>query len=555
MSINVSKQKREELLRKIDELQEFIAATAEGEKTGKFLSYLDEIAGSVRKQKYGLVFEEHRENIQEILKSHVPYLREERELRICSGSGKENFLIEGDNLASLTLLLKTHKEKIDLIIIDPPYNRGKNDFIYDDDYVDANDTFQHSKWASFMHSRLVLARKLLSPGGYIFLDIDDNELTTLKMICDDVFREQNFVGMYMWEKTSTAPALSKKVRKKLEYILCYAKALDSAHQFSQGTIDGDDAPLLNAGNGIKTLTFPPGSVRFKIKDGIYKPSSGTKIRLEKPVEVKNGTNATELVATGEYKWVQETVNREIEEGTYFLIKSGKFSIRYQRTGKLAHKTPQNFLNSELGVGTNEEAEKELKALQLPKFDYPKPVSLYTFLIDMINREKDITVLDFFAGSGTTGHAVMKKNKEDGGTRNFILCTNNEGNLCRDITYERLKRAIAKEQYEENLSYMKVEYLPVKDQMYYEYADELLMHIRELAELERECKLEDTEAAVLILEQEEADVFFDDTASLEKCRGLYLGMDVLLSARQEALIDRYGIHVYMVPEYYYGEVGE
>ncbi len=229
-----------------------------------------------------------------------------------------------------------------------------------------------------MHSRLVLARKLLKPEGYIFLNIDENELTTLKMLCDQVFQEQNFVGIYLWEKTSTPPALSKKGQKKLEYILCYAKSLDSRHQFSQGTIDGDDAPLLNTGNVVRTLTFPAGSVRFKIKDGIYKPKAGMKIQLEQPVEVKDGVNITPLVASGEYKWVQETLEKEMQEGTYFLVKTGKFSIRYQRTGQLSHKTPQNLLNASLGVGTNEDAQKELKALALPQFDYPKPSSLYAF---------------------------------------------------------------------------------------------------------------------------------------------------------------------------------
>lgn len=547
MSINVSKQKREELLGKIKELQEFVAATSEGETTGKFVSYLDEIARNIKKQRYGLIFEEHQEKIQEILKTHVPYLVDEKELRICNGNGKENFLIEGDNFASLSLLLKTHKEKIDLIIIDPPYNRGKTDFIYDDDYVDTNDTFKHSKWASFMYSRLVLARKLLSPEGYIFLNIDDNELTTLKMLCDDVFREQNFVGMYMWEKTSTAPALSKKVRKKLEYILCYAKSLDTKHQFSQGTIDGDDAPLLNTGNGVKTLTFPPGSVQFRIPDGIYEPADDTKIKLEQPVEVRDGVNVTELVASGEYKWVQNTLDKEIAAGTYFLIKSKKLSIRYQRTGQLAHKTPQNLLNSDLGVGTNEAAEKELKALKLPKFDYPKPTSLYTFLIDMVNRHKDITVLDFFAGSGTTGHAVLKKNKEDGGTRNFILCTNNEGNVCREITYERLKRCMENEGFEANLSYLKVEYLPTDGLMYYEYADELLEHIQELVELETECKLDSHSRAAVVLDEE--------TEIPKQCKELYLGIDVMLTAEQEAMIDEHNIRVHMIPEYYYRETEE
>ena len=283
-----------------------------------------------------MVFERHLEHVEEKLRSHVPYLEEEKELRISRGK-RSNYLIEGDNLAALTLLQKTHREQIDLCIIDPRITGEKNDFIYDDDYVDTNDAFRHSKWASFMHSRLVLARKLLKPEGYIFLNIDENELTTLKMLCDQVFQEQNFVGIYLWEKTSTPPALSKKVRKKLEYILCYAKVTG----FPASVFTGNDrrrrCSAAEYGKCCEDTDISSGSVRFKIKDGIYKPKAGMKIQLEQPVEVKDGVNITPLVASGEYKWVQETLEKEMQEGTYFLVKTGKFSIRYQRTGQLSHK--------------------------------------------------------------------------------------------------------------------------------------------------------------------------------------------------------------------------
>lgn len=552
MSVNISREKREEQLRMLETLRCHIASEDQGEQTGKLLSYINEIEKGIKEKKFGLTFEHHREKIQEVLQTHIPWLEEEKGLRI-NGEDPCHFLMEGDNLASLQLLLKTHREKIDLIIIDPPYNRGKNDFIYDDDYVDTSDDFRHSKWASFMEIRLRLARRLLKPEGYIFINIDDNELTTLKMVCDEIFREQNFVGMYMWEKTSTAPALSRKVRKKLEYILCYGKRLDSSHQFSQGAIDGDDAPLLNSGNGKKTLTFPPGSVRFRIKDGIYRPHDSRKIHLEQPVEVKGGVNITPLVATGEYKWVQETLEREIAEGTYFLVKSKLFSIRYQRTGKMVHKTPQNLLNGELGVGTNEEAQKELKALGLPPFDYPKPTSLYTFLINMINRDKDITVLDFFAGSGTTGHAVLRQNKEDGGRRRFILCTNNQGGVCREIAWERLRKVMEQEQGCGSLTYLKVNYLPVEGRMYYEYADELASHVRELIQLEWGQIPEKNEQALLLLTQEETDRYLTKESCPMHCRMVYLGGDVLLTGAQEALVRERNIEVVTVPEYFYSEL--
>lgn len=458
--MNIAKAHREELLSKLNIIRSFIAENSALEKNEVIQKYLDEIEQEINEKKYGLFFEKHSEYIDEVLKENIPIPIEEPDLYINNG-GKVNFIIEGDNLASLNILERTHKEKVDLIIIDPPYNRGKNDFRYDDDYINANDLFPHSRWLSFMEKRLVSARKLLDKDGYILINIDENELAQLKLLCDEIFGESNFVGIYMWEKTSTPPALSKKIRKKLEYILCYAKVLDASHQFSQGIIDGGDAPLLNTGNEIKTLTFPKKSVKFNIPDGVYNTLQKKKVSLLKPVIVKDGLNENELKLRGEFKWVQSTLDKEIEEGTYFIIKSKSFSIRYQRINIKKVKTPQNLLNSELRIGTNESAAKELKALKLPMFDYSKPVSLYSFIIKMVNRDKNMIVLDFFAGSGTTGDAVLQVNRELNKEHQFILCTDNQDNICRGTTYERIKRVIANENYEASLKYLKVDFIPVK----------------------------------------------------------------------------------------------
>lgn len=161
MSTNISKQKREDLLAKIKEIRTFISAAPQDENTGNLLSYLSDLEKDVNGKKYGLVFEEHREEIDEVLDTHTPVLTEEKDLFIDNG-GQMNFLIEGDNLASLKLLEKTHKGKIDLIYIDPPYNTGKKDFRYDDTFVEQEDAFRHSKWVSFINKRFNLARKLLS---------------------------------------------------------------------------------------------------------------------------------------------------------------------------------------------------------------------------------------------------------------------------------------------------------------------------------------------------------------------------------------------------------
>ena len=193
MSTNISKQKREDLLAKIKEIRNYIAAAPQDENTGNLLSYLSELEKDVNGKKCGLVFEEHREEIDEVLDNNTPVLTEDTGMFIDNG-GQMNFLIEGDNLASLKLLEKTHKGKIDLIYIDPPYNTGTKDFVYDDTFVDTTDGFNHSKWLSFMKQRLTLSKKLLAPYGTIFMSIDDNEFSQLKLLCDVVFGASNCVG-------------------------------------------------------------------------------------------------------------------------------------------------------------------------------------------------------------------------------------------------------------------------------------------------------------------------------------------------------------------------
>lgn len=179
-------------MNKIKEIRTFIASAPQDENTGNLLSYLSDLEKDVNGKKYGLVFEEHREEIDEVLDTHTPVLTEEEDLFIDNGE-QMNFLIEGDNLASLKLLEKTHKGKIDLIYIDPPYNTGNKDFIYDDVFVDKSDSFIHSKWLSFMSARLKIARKLLAPQGALIISIGYQEVHNLNLLCQDIFFDRQNV--------------------------------------------------------------------------------------------------------------------------------------------------------------------------------------------------------------------------------------------------------------------------------------------------------------------------------------------------------------------------
>lgn len=194
MGTNISKLKRDDLLNKINEIHTYIANAPQDENTGKLLTYLSELEKDVNGKKYGLVFEEHREEIDDILENNIPVLTEKKDLLIDNG-GEMNFLIEGDNLASLKLLEKTHRGSIDLVYIDPPYNTKKKDFVYDDRRISENDTYKHSLWLSFMNVRLKSLKELLSKKGIIFISIDDNEQANLKLLCDEIFGYQNFIAM------------------------------------------------------------------------------------------------------------------------------------------------------------------------------------------------------------------------------------------------------------------------------------------------------------------------------------------------------------------------
>lgn len=226
MSINISKKKRDDLLDKIKEIRKYIASAPQDENTGNLLLYLNQIEKDINGKKYGLVFEEHREKINDILDTHAPVLEEDKELFIDKGNGKMNFLIEGDNLSALKLLEKTHKGKIDVIYIDPPYNTGAKDFIYDDTFVETTDGFNHSKWLSFMNSRLKIAKMLLKTSGVIFLSIDDNEMAQLKLLCEEIFGANNFVGVILWKKKTNGNNMGW-LSPVHDYILCFSKSIDN----------------------------------------------------------------------------------------------------------------------------------------------------------------------------------------------------------------------------------------------------------------------------------------------------------------------------------------
>ena len=573
---NISKQKRDDLIEKIGQIRAFISAAPQDENTGNLLTYLSELEKDVRGKKYGLIFEEHREEIDEVLSTHTPVLTEDGSLFIDNG-GEMNFLIEGDNLASLQLLEKTHKGKIDLIYIDPPYNTGNQDFIYDDCYVDTEDGFRHSKWISFMTKRLSIARSLLTEKGVIFIQISDIELAQLRILCDRVFGEENFLNIISVNMKNIAGASGggedKRFKKNCEYILVYAKNYSLMPLFN-GPYEYREIYSVVEQYRAEGKNWHYSSVLVERGEKEYFGSTvdgnGDEIKLYRrknaivksvrQVMTDEGISEKEVYykygqCIFEAKDAQSSIRtRVINAKKQYGITDDIVSIEYvPKTGKNKGTLYEQFYKGDkcrlfawLGdISENIDGLLYKKDLQGTYWDYTsrinnltkegnvefgngkKPIDLLKRIIALYPGD-EITVLDFFAGSGSTGHAVIAQNVEDGGHRQFILCTNNQNNICREKTYIRLSNVI-KGYITENgkifspmpasLKYYKVDYVPISERLYYEYADEILCHIRELVELENGINFTGNAEIAIVLTEEELDNFIKNEKDFSKSRKL------------------------------------
>jgi len=547
MSKNISKEKRDDLIAKIRCIRTYISAAPQDENTGALLVYLSELEKEVRAKKYGLVFEEHREGIDEVLAKNTPVLTEDQNLSL-RNDGQLHFLIEGDNLAALQLLEKTHSRQIDYVYIDPPYNTGGTDFRYDDLIVSKEDGFRHSKWLSFMQKRLSIAKKLLSDNGLIFISIDDNELSSLTLLCDSIFGESNRIETIVWKSKYGAGAKTIGFISVHEYILCYS---------------------INPIRNITSELDDEGQKKYSKKDAKFEQRGGY---LTQPLMTTSLGDRPNLVYDIEYNgtiihprkqwvWSKERLETAIEndEVEFNLQRDGSYSVRakkylFDEQGNIRRGKPLSVMTRPLTQDGTEEIRRIFGSEDTFKFS--KPSELIRFLIALEVNDlpgKSLTVLDFFAGSGTTGEAVMNANAKDNGNRRFILCTNNENNICREVTYERIKRVIEKEGYSDSLKYYKIDYIPISERMYYEYADELLLHIRELVELESGINFTGNAEIAIVLSEDELEAFIENAQKFEQCRRLYRGHDILLSAAQEAKLQERNITACVIPDYYYREL--
>lgn len=435
---------------------------------------LDKIK-QIEKHRYGLVWEDKQEDVAEQCESELPVLHEDTAKEIfADGKKPNNILIEGDNYHALYTLNFTHKRKIDLIYIDPPYNTGNKSWKYNNDYVDKEDPFKHSKWLSFISKRLKLSKNLLKPSGIILITIDDYEIAPLTLLMNNIFGEQNHLGTIIIINKVEGRTDDKFIATAHEYMLVYGK------NSTQSII-----------NGI-TITDEEKYDKFPLKDEI------SYYRL-KPLR-RGGTNSRRvdrpnLFYPVYYEPLSKKISLEKFKGSFEILPIDSKGI--ERVWQWGKQTFAEGITTEIKIQENNNSpsgfeisrkvrERDLKKItsiwNSPKynaaahgtklletilqknraFEYPK--SIYSVIDALkITTNKNSLVIDFFAGSGTTGHAILELNQQDGGNRQFILCTNNENKICEEVTYPRIKKVIegynGNKGIPANLKYFKTEFVP------------------------------------------------------------------------------------------------
>lgn len=590
-----SRNEKEEAIKYVKQLLNQARKDNRSEDIGK----LEELIRLLHTKKYGLVWEEHAEIVEEEMKTKIPVFIEDEHKKIIRNaeSNNYNFLLEGDNLHSLHLLRKTHSGSIDVIYIDPPYNTGSKDFKYNDKFVDKNDSFSHSKWLSFMERRLIIARELLSPEGVIFVSIGDDENATLKLLMDDIFGESNYLNQISVRTKQAAGASGggedKKLKKNIEYLLVYTKYADTAPVMNTVYKKTEISKLIEnyKQNGI---SWKYTSVIVDRGDKIYYDSTvdgdGNEIKIYKrenavfksvsKLASEQGLSEKEIyekyfndifVTAMPQSSIRPRVLSKI--GQENLNKNSVFSIEYvPKTGRNKGKMYEQFYKGEklrLFAWFSDVAEKidgevfkkdiegtlwdGINLNNLSKeggvsFDNgKKPLDLLDRILRMYPNSTS-TVLDFFAGSGSTGHAVIRLNKEDGGNRKYILCTNNENNICEEVTYKRLTNI--QEELPHNFKYFKTEFVVKEEFPNFQLEEELLNYITPLVELEFGIDISNPSVQIILTEEHLADLIKE--GKLEKDSTLFIHSEVFLDSKEEAVLSKLNISRQVIPDYYFGK---
>ena len=593
---NLSQEKRQRMLAFLDTIRQ------EHKDDDDVLIALGEIESELNAKKYGLVWEQHEEAVDVMMRTHIPVFTEDASKEItCDESGVYNFLLEGDNLHSLRLLEKTHRDRIDVIYIDPPYNTGSKDFVYDDAYVDDNDGYKHSKWLSFMNQRLLSARNLLKKDGVLVISIGYQEVNNLMLLCQEIFSDRQVACV-------TIQTSGGKPNGGFTYV----------HEYIIFVTPNDFQPRkMSFTGGISRSPFE--GLTLSTFDKTTRPNQAYPIFIDRETMniVGVGKSLTERVNEGTYSgeladfpfdfdeapegtaalwpisskgaecvWrlIPERLKNDWEKG-YLKVSKNKskvnpneYSVQYLPEGVISkiNSGELEVVGQEPGAPTLVFGENKTVGGEIPtiwtekdfhttkgtaaikeifgdkRFSYPKPLELIVEILRAVTKT-DSVVLDFFAGSGTTGQACLELNKQDSGNRRFIVCTNNEGDICNNVTYPRLQTIISGVRIDgstysdgipANLKYYRTDFVP-RDEEY--LSEALLEHIAEMVQLEHGVKI-DGQRYLMVMSDEEADELEQHWNEYTDVQAMYVSKNVLFTAAQVARFKE--TPQFIIPDYYF-----
>lgn len=593
---NLSQEKRQRMLAFLDTIRQ------EHKDDDDVLIALGEIESELNAKKYGLVWEQHEEAVDVMMRTHIPVFTEDASKEItCDESGVYNFLLEGDNLHSLRLLEKTHRDRIDVIYIDPPYNTGSKDFVYDDAYVDDNDGYKHSKWLSFMNQRLLSARNLLKKDGVLVISIGYQEVNNLMLLCQEIFSDRQVACV-------TIQTSGGKPNGGFTYV----------HEYIIFVTPNDFQPRkMSFTGGISRSPFE--GLTLSTFDKTTRPNQAYPIFIDRETMniVGVGKSLTERVNEGTYSgeladfpfdfdeapegtaalwpisskgaecvWrlIPERLKNDWEKG-YLKVSKNKskvnpneYSVQYLPEGVISkiNSGELEVVGQEPGAPTLVFGENKTVGGEIPtiwtekdfhttkgtaaikeifgdkRFSYPKPLELIVEILRAVTKT-DSVVLDFFAGSGTTGQACLELNKQDSGNRRFIVCTNNEGDICNNVTYPRLQTIISGVRIDgstysdgipANLKYYRTDFV-ARDEEY--LSDALLEHIAEMVQLEHGIRI-DGQRYIMVMSDEEADALEQNWSNYTDVQAMYISKNVLFTSSQVSLFKETA--QFIIPDYYF-----
>ena len=593
---NLSQEKRQRMLAFLDTIRQ------EHKDDDDVLIALGEIESELNAKKYGLVWEQHEEAVDVMMRTHIPVFTEDAGKEITtSAGGVYNFLLEGDNLHSLRLLEKTHRGRIDVIYIDPPYNTGSKDFVYDDAYVDDNDGYKHSKWLSFMNQRLLSARNLLKNDGVLVISIGYQEVNNLMLLCQEIFSDRQVACVtiqtsggkpnggftYVHEyiifvtpndfqprKMSFTGGISRSPFEGLT--LSTFDKTTRPNQAYPIFIDRETMNIVGVGKSL-TERVNEGTYSGELADFPFdfdEAPEGTAALW--PISSKGAECVWRLIPErlkNDWKkgYLKVSKNKSkvnpneysvqyLPEGVISKIKSGELEVVGQEPGAptlvfgenktVGGEIPTIWTEKDFYTTKGTAAIKEIFGDK--RFSYPKPLELIVEILRAVTKTDSI-VLDFFAGSGTTGQACLELNKQDSGNRRFIVCTNNEGDICNSVTYPRLQTIFSGVRIDgstysdgipANLKYYRTDFVS-RDEEY--LSDALLEHIAEMVQLEHGVRI-DGQRYIMVMSDEEADALEKNWSDYTDVQAMYISKNVLFTSSQVSLFK--DTAQFIIPDYYF-----